>query len=756
MTSSHSDGRGGAGGGHAARGRAALPWTRRDALGLAALALAPFLYSLPLFLPAPYRRWLEDGDFVDQFFAFARFETAQLMAGELPLWNPYAYAGSPFWADVQAAVAYPPSLATVLTSGLLFGRLPYLALEAEAVAHLALAAALTYLFARRHLRSRAGAALAALAFALGGFLTGYPVLQLAVLETCVWLPLALWGVDEAVEGGRGWPLLALALGMAVLAGHPQSALYLLYATAAYALWRAWPWQAALPATRRAAWARLAAAAGLGALLSAAGWWPAAEYLAVSTRAQAHYAMLAHGFPPRELLGIALAGVTKWSPLYVGVLPLLLAIAAAGRALLGEGAAARVRDDRFWLALAGLGLLLSLGGHAALFDAFYLAAPGFGFFRGQERAAFLVAFALAMLAGSGMAALASPRGRAPLSRVLLLGGAGLAAVALALAFLAGPETRPALLRLTFAAAACAGLGAAAPRIPSGRPLLLPVLALALAFLDLASAGADANLQAQPPAELARTPLQSILTMSGLGRVDDEHRYPENYGVLHGVEWTRGASPLRLRSFDRLREALADRPERLRALLAVSHVTTWRQELPGATELLSEGEGEARRALYVLDAPRPYAWRVAAAEVLDDDAAAARLRDADFEPFSRVLLANGKAGEPRFAPGQTTVEMRAPGEIRVRSEGAEPGWLVLSEMHAPGWRATVDGEAAEILRANLALMAVALPAGEHEVRLWYDGTREWTGIGLSLLGLAGVVGLLLGGWWRGREPAGRAVT
>lgn len=747
MTSSQGDGRDGADGGRATDGSAALPWTRRDALALVALVLAPFLYFLPLFLPGASRRWLEDGDFVDQFFAFARFETAQLLAGELPLWNPYAYAGSPFWADIQAAVAYPPSLATVLTSGLVFGRLPYLALEAEAVAHLSLAAALTYLFARRHLRSRAGAALAALAFALGGFLTGYPVLQLAVLETCAWLPLALWGVDEAVEGGRGWPLLALALGMAVLAGHPQSALYLLYATAAYALWRAWPWRAA----HRAAWARLAAAAGLGALLSAAGWWPAAEYLAVSTRAQAHYAMLAHGFPPRELLGILLAGITKWSPLYVGVLPLLLALAAAGRALLGTASAARVRDDRFWLVLAGLGLLLSLGGHAALFDAFYLAAPGFGLFRGQERAAFLLAFALAMLAGSGMAALASPRGRAPLSRVLLLGGAGLAVVALALAFLAGPETRPALLRLTFAAAACAGLGAAGPRIPSGRPLLLPALALALAFLDLASASAGANLQDHPPEELARTPLQSILTMSGLGRVDDEHRFPENYGVLHGVEWTRGASPLRLRSHDRLREALADRPERLRALLAVSHVTTWRQELPGATELLSEGEGEARRALYVLDAPRPYAWRVSAAEVLDDDAAAARLQEPDFEPFSRVLLASGEAGEPRFAPGQTTVEMRAPGEIRVRSEGAEPGWLVLSEMHAPGWRATVDAEAAEVLRANLALMAVALSAGEHEVRLWYDGTRVWTGIGLSLLGLAGVVGLLVAGWWRGRRSA-----
>ena len=99
---------------------------------------------------------------------------------------------------------------------------------------------------------------------------------------------------------------------------------------------------------------------------------------------------------RELAGLLLAGATRWSPLYVGVLPLLLGLGAAWWTLASDGRAAR--RHRFWTLLAGVALALSLGGAAFVFDLFYLAVPGFALFRGQERSAFLVSFSLAMLAG----------------------------------------------------------------------------------------------------------------------------------------------------------------------------------------------------------------------------------------------------------------------------------------------------------------------------------------------------------------------
>ena len=41
----------------------------------------------------------------------------------------------------------------------------------------------------------------------------------------------------------------------------------------------------------------------------------------------------------------------------------------------------------------------------------------------------------------------------------------------------------------------------------------------------------------------------------------------------------------------------------------------------------------------------------------------------------------------------------------------------DVYYPGWRATVDGRAAEIERANYAFRAIALEAGAHEVALSY---------------------------------------
>ena len=41
--------------------------------------------------------------------------------------------------------------------------------------------------------------------------------------------------------------------------------------------------------------------------------------------------------------------------------------------------------------------------------------------------------------------------------------------------------------------------------------------------------------------------------------------------------------------------------------------------------------------------------------------------------------------------------------------------ISEAHHPWWQARVDGEAAEVLRAQLAFMAVRVPPGTHRVEL-----------------------------------------
>jgi hypothetical protein len=60
---------------------------------------------------------------------------------------------------------------------------------------------------------------------------------------------------------------------------------------------------------------------------------------------------------------------------------------------------------------------------------------------------------------------------------------------------------------------------------------------------------------------------------------------------------------------------------------------------------------------------------------------------------------------------------PGHWRVGVSGAEPSLVVVAEADFPGWEATVDGEAAPVLRADGAFLGVAVGPGDHEIELRY---------------------------------------
>src|SRR5690606_11491086 len=60
-----------------------------------------------------------------------------------------------------------------------------------------------------------------------------------------------------------------------------------------------------------------------------------------------------------------------------------------------------RETLFWSLTALIALGLSFGANSVVFPVFYNLLPGLRFFRGQERAAYLVANGLTILAGYGL-------------------------------------------------------------------------------------------------------------------------------------------------------------------------------------------------------------------------------------------------------------------------------------------------------------------------------------------------------------------
>ena len=83
---------------------------------------------------------------------------------------------------------------------------------------------------------------------------------------------------------------------------------------------------------------------------------------------------------------------------------------------------------------------------------------------------------------------------------------------------------------------------------------------------------------------------------------------------------------------------------------------------------------------------------------------------------------------------------------------PGFVVLVDTWDPGWQATVDGQETEVLRANLAFRAVAVPAGDHRIEMRYRPRSVLVGAGLSV----GAVVLLLLWAWRDRLQGGHSAA
>jgi len=99
---------------------------------------------------------------------------------------------------------------------------------------------------------------------------------------------------------------------------------------------------------------------------------------------------------------------------------------------------------------------------------------------------------------------------------------------------------------------------------------------------------------------------------------------------------------------------------------------------------------------------------------------------------VLLEKKPALEP--VPGDSAVV--SVGKIAAKESSFSvtldrPGVLVVGEVYYPDWKATVDGQPAEVLKANHVLRAVALTAGKHEVVFKYDSSVVKEGATVSIV-------------------------
>ncbi len=116
---------------------------------------------------------------------------------------------------------------------------------------------------------------------------------------------------------------------------------------------------------------------------------------------------------------------------------------------------------------------------------------------------------------------------------------------------------------------------------------------------------------------------------------------------------------------------------------------------------------------------------------------KLFSADFDFRNSLILEKGAAVSPQAGSGKVEVVSYKPSKIRVKTQSAEPKILFVSDNYYPGWKAKVDGDVTEILRADYTFMAVPLTPGEHIVEFYYDSDSFKAGLLISIISFLAII-------------------
>lgn len=692
--------------------------------------------------------------------------------GQFPLWTPLILSGMPFMGNQLAMLFYPLNLVfLVLPLNVAFNLL--------FITHVFLAGVGLYLFARRALGlSGMGAFVAALAFMFTGKLAAHVAGgHVSMVGALAWLPWAFLFTHLALSKGDLLYSLLAGLALALQAAtHTQILIYTAYALLAYSLCQMW-------ASRRAdRWLTqslkvLIPIPFVFALLGAVQILPLVEMAPYSNRALSLSEASAYSLSPLTLfVGLFLPSSKAGHELtvYLGFLPLILALLALVRE--------RNRSVLFFGGLALFCLVFTLATTTPLFMIVYYLLPGLRWMRTSSRAVFFIALAVAVLAGYGFDALTAKGWNIRARRRLTLVGISVVMVCLLLAvgflFLYGQVSRGtvglALFPLLSIGLVILGTGIKAP-------FRLGVVMIVVLLSDLWSFDHSLLLFKSPEEAFApqREVAEYLAGQPGIFRVySPSYSLPQHVAARFGLQLVDGVEPVHLARYDGFMslaggypldgfsvtippfpagQEIAEAHRHTRpdlALLGLLNTRYIAAEFPMESEHLKLKKQMGRTHVYENELALPRAFvvfqtRAASTISLDE-------LTTDFDPGALALVEGGRDLDGSGPFQEATVTRLTPNEIVVNVDLEAPGFLVLSEMWYPGWRAYDNGRAVPLYRADYILRGLYLDPGPHTVQLVYQPWTFRVGLWISLTVSAGLIVYLIIYLLRFRQSARRGGT
>ena len=739
-------------------------------------------------------RVLSGGDITNYLLYLRSFVAQTIKDGIIPLWNPCIFSGVPCAAGMQPAVFYPLNLAifTLLP--------PHLGITWSAVIHLFLSGCFMYMFMQSLKCDWIGALSAALIFMLSGFqITHLYAGHACVFSASIWLPLILFSIEKTAQTMKfSYVLLgSLAVGIQFLSGHPQISFYTYLLSGIYAFFRL---GMIIISKEYSATIKLLPLLGIMGILSAClacpQIFPAIELPAYSSRSEgAGYNFITFSsFPFENILSFffpMLFGNSLDIPYwgrgllhevcgYVGIIPLILAIMAI--------VSKRNAHTILFSVLAIASLLLSFGKYTVRYKLCYEFIPGFDLFRVPGRAMYLWTFCLAVLAGIGSSSLMEmfKKKQAVLFAQIFV---VLGMLAMLASFFVDAETWQNLIQASygleerifgapdlkehlsgmlliakksmFIGAVFLMLGAMLLYI-CGKGwgmawvrYLIPAIILAdlwifcspyITTVDNSRCEWDRNMVDFLKQD--KEPFR-IVTMT-----DDASL---NRGMLYGIPNIGGYSPTilkRYQEFINISQNLAmETPTVVMRIAEYSRLL----DLLGAKYFIIPSQhpifhpqfrlafSDSTINIYQNKNYMKSAWIVHNFRVIHG-------KEAIFKALKKIVYTDEvileekptiKPVAHKGAEAYPEIIKHSPNELIMNVGLAQDGFLVLSEIFYPSWKAMVDGEEQKIYQANYILRAIELKKGAHTVRVVYDPPWLKWSLLISLITICFVAGMLI---WR----------
>ncbi len=702
-------------------------------------------------------------DFIYQYYAFRNFASVSLAHGELPLWNPYTFSGMPFQADIQTALFYIPNLLLTFFAG--GERLHFYWVELLVVIHFIIAGCSMYVLSKDFGLDKPYALFSGLVYALSGFMITHAIHYTFICQVA-WTPLVLLFFRKGLleRSVAAMILSGLILGNAILGGSPQFTLYIFLFLLAYFLFE---FISSVKSTGLGqSWQMLPLAAGtiiIALAVTAVQLLPTIELGSLSQRAEITFEKSAESSLAWEQLLILVVpkyfgdsgaqGSNYWfaqsywdyweTCLYIGI-PGLLAVLSAIPLI------KKNRYVGFFFGVILFSLLYALGKNFFLHSFFFHAIPGFDKFRIPGRMSFLFTLSAALLSGFGCKYFFENILSESKSFVRWIAGLfaiGLFAWILAQsgAFLpqnAASEIQKFVMNQATTAFILVILTCALffvtykKGISIGVALIMIIL---LQVVDIHLFGfSQNNGKVNPEEYYGRTKdLVSFLKAEGQkeyfrinARDGGAMLLDRNQGMVDRIFMMEGYTPL---SLQRIFTPGKD----------------WSQTCDLLNAKYRINVDEQRRTMNMATSTTylPRTFMVYDANVFESDSLAeVFMRSGMFEPSRSVVFTEQpdiKIQDTAYTSAwKSTITSYTSNTISVSLSTPKDGYLVLSEIYYPGWKAYVDGVEKKVYRANWNLRAICVPAGSHSVEVTFAPESFSRGMWISFAGLfCSVVGLIL---------------